>query len=180
MSFLPRILLLSFLTLFLAGCASDGSLVNPFDSSEEPQPTSPYFFSEFPDVPIPNTMSEERGDTYISFSPSGMKGGVQRFTGRVEVVSLMNTMRRNMSSSGWALRSLLRSKESIMVFEKNAQVCTMYITDGMIYTEMRLFMSPRLEGDSPNAEFSAYSQPSGSGASSAAKSSGGSSQKLSQ
>lgn len=165
MSFFPRLFLFVLLTAFLAGCASDGSLVNPFSDSEEAQPVSaPFFFSEFPDVPIPKDMSEERGKTYISFSPSGMKGGVQHFSGRLEVVSLMNTMRRNMANHGWTLRALLRSKESVMVFEKSDQICTMHVSDGMIYTDMIIFMSPRLEGDSATADFTAYQQPSSGGA----------------
>ena len=165
MSFFSRIVLLGFLSLFLAGCAADGSLVNPFDDSADQQPSTPYYFSEFPDVPIPHAMSEERGNTYISFSPTGVKCGVQSFSGRLEVISLMNTMRRNMADNGWTLRALLRSKESVLVFEKAHQVCAMHITDGMIYTDMIVFMSPRLEGDSASADTTAYSQPSGSASS---------------
>lgn len=166
MTFFSRLFLLGFLTLFLAGCASDGSLVNPFSDGEDAgQPVSaPYFYSEFPDVPIPNEMSEERGKTYISFAPSGMKCGVQHFSGRLEVVSLMNAMRRNLANHGWTLRALLRSKESILVFEKNNLICTMHISDGMIYTDMIIFMSPRLEGDSTAADFTAYQQPNGGSA----------------
>ena len=108
-------------------------------------------------------MSEERGKTYISFAPSGLKCGVQHFSGRLEVVSLMNAMRRNMANNGWTLRALLRSKESILVFEKSEQICTMHISDGMIYTDMIVFMSPRLEGDNASADFTAYQQPNGSG-----------------
>lgn len=175
MSLFPRILVLGILGLFLAGCAADGTVANPFDSSDEQQPSTPYYFSEFPDVPIPHAMSEERGNTYVSFSPTGVKCGVQHFSGRLEVVSLMNTMRRNMANSGWTLRALLRSKESILVFEKSSQVCAMHITDGMIYTDMVVFVSPRLEGDTASLDISAYSKPS----SGAASTSGGS-QPLSQ
>jgi hypothetical protein len=148
MTLFSRLLFLSLLTLALAGCASDGSLKNPFSSSEEETPENPYYLSEFSDVPIPHDMSEERDKTYISFAPSGMKCGVQHFSGRVEVVSLMNAMRRNMAAQGWILRALLRSRESILVFEKADSICTMHISDGRIYTGMIIFMSPRLDGDS--------------------------------
>ena len=166
MSFFPRLFLLALLTALLAGCAADGTLINPFSDDEAQQPVSaPFYYSEFPDVPIPNGMSEERGKTYISFSPTGMKGGVQHFSGRLEVVSLMNSMRRNMANQGWTLRALLRSKESAMVFEKSSQICTMHISDGMVYTDMIIFMAPRLEGDGATADFTAYQQPGGGGAS---------------
>lgn len=139
----------------IAGCASDGSFTNPF-ASNEPAPTTSYFYSEFSDIPIPNEMSEQRSDTFITFAPSGIKCGVQRFTGRVEVVSLMNTMRRYMSTNGWTLRSLLRSKESVLIFEKPDRVASFQITDGLVNTEMRVFVSSRLEGDSSSVEINSY------------------------
>lgn len=129
-----------------SGCASDGSFRNPFASDEAPS-ASGYFFSEFSDIPIPNELSESRNDTFITFAQSGVKCGTQRFTGRVEVVSLMNTMRRHMAAHGWTLRSLLRAKESTLVFEKPDRVATFQFSDGLFTTEMRLFVSSRLDGD---------------------------------
>ncbi|MDR2669911.1 MAG: hypothetical protein LBC14_08175 [Desulfovibrio sp.] len=147
-----RVLPLLLIAALLAGCASDGSFKNPFsDDGGEASAAPAYYFSEFPDIPIPSEMSEARGDTFITFAPSGLKCGVQRFSGRVEVVSLMNTMRRNMASNGWALRSLLRAAESVLVFEKTDRLAALQISDGMINTDMRIFVTSRLEGDSPPA-----------------------------
>jgi hypothetical protein len=132
---------------FASACATDGSFVNPFSSKEE-APSAGYFYSEFSDIPIPNELSESRSDTFITFAASGIKCGTQRFTGRVELVSLMNTLRRYMSSNGWTLRSLLRAKESTLVFEKPDRIATCQLSDGIIFTELRLFVSSRLDGDS--------------------------------
>ncbi|MDL2316257.1 hypothetical protein LJC59_04175 [Desulfovibrio sp. OttesenSCG-928-A18] len=143
---------------FVAGCAADGSVKNPFATSE-PVPGENYYYGEFSDIPIPNEMSESKNDTFITFAPSGLKCGVQRFTGRVDLVSLMNTMRKNMANTGWTLRSLLRSKESVLVFEKPDRVAALQITDGMVYTEMRVFVSSRLEGDSASLELMPYTAP---------------------
>ena len=156
-----RVLLCCLLVFFCAGCASDGTLTNPFSSSE-PVSGTPYYFSEFPDIPIPNDMSEKRDDTFITFAPSGVKCGTQRFSGRLELVSLMNTMRRNMASNGWTLRSVLRAKESTLVFEKPDRIATFQISDGMVFTDMRLFVSSRLEGDSSSVNINAYSPPASS------------------
>ncbi|MDR1686116.1 MAG: hypothetical protein LBR82_06730 [Desulfovibrio sp.] len=145
-----RVLPLLLVVVLLTGCASDGSLKNPFsDDAGEAAPA--YFYSEFADIPIPSELSEARGDTFITFAPSGLKCGVQRFSGRVEVVSLMNTMRRNMASNGWSLRSLLRAAESVLVFEKTDRLAALQISDGMINTDMRIFVTSRLEGDTPPA-----------------------------
>jgi hypothetical protein len=148
MRFLPLLLV----AVLLVGCASDGSFKNPFSNEGGETGAAPaYYYSEFPDIPIPSEMSESRGDTFITFAPSGLKCGVQRFSGRVEVVSLMNTMRRNMASNGWSLRSLLRASESVLVFEKTDRLAALQISDGMINTDMRIFVTSRLDGDSPPA-----------------------------
>lgn len=158
-----RLLLICSALVLCTACASDGSFQNPFSSSSSEQaPTSSYFFSEFSDVPIPNEMSESSGDTFITFAASGVKCGVQRFTGRVDVVSLMNTMRQNMADNGWTLRSLLRAKESVLVFDKAERVVAIHISDGVVFTEMRIFMTARLEGDSSSVVINPYT-PSSSG-----------------
>lgn len=151
----------SCILLACAGCAADGTIKNPF-ASDDPPPANSYYFSEFSDIPIPNEMSESRADTFITFAHSGVKCGVQHFSGRVETVSLMNTMRRFMSSNGWTMRSLLRSKESIIVFEKPDRIATMQISDGAISTTLRLFVSSKLEGDAGGADINAYAPAQGS------------------
>ena len=139
----------------LAGCASDGSFSNPFASTETVS-SSGFYFSEFQDIPIPNDMSESRSDTFITFAPSGVKCGVQKFSGRVEIVSLMNTMRRYMADNGWTLRSLLRAKESSLIFEKPDRIATFQMSEGVVYTDMRIFVSARLEGDSSAIDVNTY------------------------
>ena len=138
--------------LLVAGCAADGGLRNPFaDEADQPavsaMPANPYFFGEFPDIPIPSDMKASSGGTFVTMS-QGMKTGTQTFSGRVEVLSLMNTMRRNMGEQGWTVRSLLRtSNESVLVFEKADRIATLVFDDGMVYTDMRVFVSSRMEGD---------------------------------
>ena len=84
----------------------------------------------------------------------------------------MNTMRRNMAGNGWTLRSVLRAKDSTLVFEKPDRIASFQLSDGLIFTDMRLFVSSRLEGDSHSVDANAYSPParssgSGSGSGSA-------------
>lgn len=132
-----------FATLGLAGCAADGSISNPFSTPEPP--STPFYFADFTDVPIPHAMSEVKSESVITYAASGVKCGVQRFRGNVDASSLIATMRNNMSSQGWALTSLLRANESVLTFEKDDRLCTLYITDDAIYTNMRIFVTPRLE-----------------------------------
>lgn len=158
--------------LMAAGCAADGGFRNPFENeADQPAvstaPVNPYFFGEFPGIPIPNDMKESSGNTFAAES-QGMKTGTQRFSGRLEVVSLMNAMRRNMADQGWTLRSLLRSaKESVLVFEKKNRMATMVFSDGMVYTDMHIFVSSRMDGDTGQ-----YDAPSASGSKSVLQSGG--------
>ena len=158
MCFKFRAAVLGLLLVMASGCASDGSFVNPFDSSSSTSESdggyqdtsstgSQYYFAEFPDVPVPNDMSEKTSSTFVTFAPSGEKCGVQEFSGRYDAVSLMNTLRKNMADNGWTLRSMLRSKESVLVFDKQERVCSIVINDGLIYTSMKVYMSTRLQGD---------------------------------
>lgn len=151
------LLLVAALALF-SGCASDGILVNPF-ADNTPPPVNPYYYDEFPDLPIPNEMTEVASDTVITSTASGVRTGIQHFQGRVESVSLINAMRKNMANQGWTLRSLFRAQQTIMIYEKTDRVCSLYITDGMIYTDMRVFVSQRLEGDSSDLDVNQYSIP---------------------
>lgn len=153
------------LAVFSAGCASDGSFQNPFATSSEENaaPASGFYYSEFEDIPVPSEMSESGSDTVVTFAPSGIKCGMQRFTGRVEVVSLMNTMRKHMASNGWTLRSLLRAKRSILVFEKPDRIASFEIADGLMSTEMRIVVSSRLEGDAAGLDANSYAAPAASG-----------------
>ena len=139
-------LLLLFATALVSGCAADGSIANPF-GEETPPPAMPYFFDEFPDVPIPNEMSKVAEDSFLTYAGDNTKCGVVRYKARVEASSLIATMRSNMASQGWTLRSFLRGKQSVMTFEKDSRVATITISDDTIYTNMMVFIAPRLNGD---------------------------------
>lgn len=131
--------------LFLSACASDSSM-NPFAESA-PAPTTPYYFDEFVDVPIPHDMREVNEETMVTYAPSGVKIGNQRFKGRVDANSLLTTMRKNMTGQGWNLHSLFRAQRSIIIYEKPDRVCTINIVDDTIYTNMYIFVTPKLSGD---------------------------------
>ncbi len=133
-----RLLLCACVLFALPAC----SIISP-----EPQGPDPYY-AEFSDIPIPRAMSVDNGETSLSYGPGGMKSGVQSFTGRVEVSSLTTAMGGNMTRDGWTLRSAMRSVKSVLVFEKPDRFCTIYILDGWMTTEMRIFVTGKLtQGD---------------------------------
>ncbi len=167
--------------LLLTGCAADGSFKNPFESEGE-QPasgaSSANLTGEFTDVPVPATM-DITSDTFVTVG-QGIKTGSQKFRGRMESVDLMNAMRRNMAGHGWVLRSAQRSQESILVFEKPDRVCTLHFSEGLIFTDMTVFVSSRLTGDKGGVDLAAPASRGSAGSGGKASSSSGGVQKLSQ
>lgn len=108
----------------------------------------PYYYAEFDDIPIPSALSGVKETTIIT-TPNGTKTGVQVFKGRVEVGSLNKAMISYMQRDGWEMRSSTRGTRSILIFEKNDRYCTIYILDGMLNTEMQVYVSPKLKNFGP-------------------------------
>lgn len=138
--------LLILMVSFGAGCIADGTVSNPF-AETAPPPTNPYYYDDFTDIPIPNEMVKVNTEGFITYASTGSKCGIQRYKARVDAGSLVSTMRNNMMAQGWSLRSFLRAQQSILTYEKGDRFCTLYISDDTIYTNMFVFVSPRLDGD---------------------------------
>ncbi len=138
-----RILCLCLMILVLAGCAGSGA---SSDTASNPgsTPNRDYYYDQFPDIAIPVDMSVSNKDTFITYTADGLKLGIQLFSGRVEMGSLITVMQRYMLRDGWTLRSVFRAQRSIQVFERADRICALYISEGMLYTDMLVFVSPRL------------------------------------
>lgn|GEM_PF-1383709 len=138
---LYTIVLMLVLSLTIAGCAGSNS-----EGGSDPLSSGlTYYYSEFPDVAIPNEMLPEKSDTFISFAGDGTKLGTQYFKGRVELASLVNAMYGHMQRDNWSMRSQFRANRSaIMIFEQPGRMCSIYMHEDMISTGMLIFVSPRL------------------------------------
>ncbi|GHV50468.1 hypothetical protein FACS1894168_1610 [Deltaproteobacteria bacterium] len=128
------------LTFALGGCLE--SLTSSGSDTAEPAPA--FYYDEFPDVPIPAEMSPDKADTFITFTSDGLKLGTMNFSGRVELPSLVNAMHGYMLRDGWTLRSTFRSARSILIFERADRMCSMYVSEGVVNTNMLIFVSPKL------------------------------------
>lgn len=128
-------ILLAVLALgLLAGCSG---IFGHSGSSE------PSYYAEFEDIPIPSELGGIKETTIIT-TPGGVKTGLQVFKGRVEVGSLNSAMVGYLQREGWELRSSTRGSRSLLLFEKQDRYCTIYILDGFFYTEMQVYVSPKL------------------------------------
>lgn len=124
--------------LVLSGCAGTGSGDGDASSGLN------YYYDEFKDVAIPKEMSPEKKETFITYTADGVKLGTQIVSGRVEMASLVTAMQGYMQRDGWTLRSVFRSTRSILIFEREDRMCSIYIGDGMMTTTMLIFVSPKI------------------------------------
>ncbi len=101
--------------------ASGGSQAETYDN--------PNYYYLFDDILIPNGM-EHSGDEDFSFDTQQFKAGIQIFQGRVVYDDLINFFLNNMVKDGWKKVSAVRSKKSILIFEKGNKAAIIELNDG--------------------------------------------------
>lgn len=127
-------------TFALFGCAGGSA-----DGGADPISSGlTYYYDEFTDVAIPKEMKPHKKETFITYGTDGVKLGTLLVSGRVDLASLVNAMQGHMLRDGWALRSVFRSSHSILIFEKADRMCSMYVNESMMDTNMLIFVSLRL------------------------------------
>ncbi|MDL2285334.1 hypothetical protein LJB93_01160 [Desulfovibrio sp. OttesenSCG-928-F07] len=140
MKFTPKFLFVICAVLLLGTTACSG-LPGSFAYNAEGQH---FFYGEFDDIRIPVAMNN-CSETTIITTPNNIKTGVQVFHGRVEVGSLVKAMNSYLVNDGWVLRASTRSGKSLFIYDKDTRYCAIYVVDGTIFTELQIFVAPRLE-----------------------------------
>lgn len=90
---------------------------------------SPNYYYLFDDVLVPNGMEHTPEDDF-SFETQQFKAGIQNFQGRVVFDDLINFFLNNMVKDGWRKVSAVRSKKSILIFEKSNKAAIIELNDG--------------------------------------------------
>jgi len=124
------------LSLTLALCACSGMSTK---AQSDPAPAAtgsqaetydnPNYYYLFDDILIPNGM-EHTPDDDFSFDTQQFKAGIQIFQGRVVFDDLITFFLNNMVKDGWRKVSAVRSKKSILIFEKSNKAAIIELTDG--------------------------------------------------
>jgi len=90
---------------------------------------NPNYYYLFDDILVPNGM-EHTPDEDFSFETQQFKAGIQNFQGRVVFDDLINFFLNNMVKDGWRKVSTVRSKKSILIFEKSNKAAIIELSDG--------------------------------------------------
>jgi hypothetical protein len=128
-------LMLSVLTV---GCSSVQSSLGL--ESEPPPPPSPQYY-DFPDVLIPSELKLDRKDSVV-YEFKNIKAGLLRFTGRVEVSSLVDFFSTYLPRDGWTLVSSLKYRKTMLNFAKPNKTCQVFIRETIWSTEVEVWLHP--------------------------------------
>lgn len=122
------------LAVSLAGCSGMNntratSEAGPASSGQAETYDNPNYYYLFDDILVPNGMEHTASDDF-SFDTQQFKAGIQNFEGRVVYDDLINFFQNNMVKDGWRKVSAVRSKKSILIFEKANKAAIIELVDG--------------------------------------------------
>lgn len=129
-------------TLLLSGCA-DNSF---FPKSSMPTPDSALppvsgFADDIQDIIIPADMEWNR-DQSMTIKTESFRGGLWKYSGRLEIVSVKDFMISSMQDNKWKLVGEAASKEIMLAFVKPNKTCMMVLSDTLLgKSELTLYVT---------------------------------------
>ncbi|MBU3949570.1 MAG: hypothetical protein KJ826_15310 [Proteobacteria bacterium] len=137
------------LMVVISGCAALSQDENSAMSGASVQKDSgdmPSYY-DFGDVLIPKELKVKIEKSFI-YKTSGLPAGVLALSGRVDLSSLCTFFDNNMAKDNWKLISLFKSPHTLMLFQKQNRWCVINITDGMIFTDVEIWVAPSIAENS--------------------------------
>lgn len=104
------------------------------------QSTQPLFYG-FPDIPLPQELSLQRGDSYV-YQESQLRAGFVALKGRVNLASLVNFFQLALPREGWTPKGELRHRRSVLIFEKPGRTCVINFYERLFYTYAEIYVVP--------------------------------------
>ncbi|MBM9535737.1 hypothetical protein [Desulfobulbus alkaliphilus] len=127
------------LSLTLAGCAATKPKESIEVSGGLPQVTG--FADDITDISMPAELKWDRRGS-LGIKTESFRGGIWRYRGRVEILSLKDFMISSMQGNNWRLAGETTSKDIMLAFVKPNKTCMIFITDGFLgRTELTLYIT---------------------------------------
>lgn len=136
---IPAVVVLIFsLLAMMAGCET---LKYKLGLSETPpSPPAPRYY-DFHDVLVPGELKLDRDESMI-YEFQGMKVGMLKLKGRVEVQSLVDFFRKYMPKDGWTLVSSAKFSKYLLNFVKGNRTCQVIVSEGTFSTSVEIWVHP--------------------------------------
>ncbi len=99
-------------------------------------------FYNFPDIPIPKELELVSDKSFIYESPT-IKAGVLLLRGNVDVESLQNYFKVNMSKNGWRFVNSFRFRDITMNYAKDDKICSIKISREGFTTDVEISVGPQ-------------------------------------
>lgn len=142
---MKKILLISFIvfSFLFAGCThfQRGKIIGGKKEGKEGVGLNQVFYN-FPDIPIPKELELVSERSFIYESPT-IRAGVLLLRGNVDVESLQNYFKVNMSKNGWRFVNSFRFKDIIMNYSKDDKMCSIKISREGFTTDVEISVGPQ-------------------------------------
>jgi hypothetical protein len=129
------------LLLLLGACAG-----TPFASQQqagatgESLPPVAGFADDIQDISLPTSMEWDRSKS-MTIKTESFRGGIWRYKGKVEVISLKDFMISSMQANKWKLVGETASKDIMLAFVKANKNCMMVISEETFSTVLTLYVT---------------------------------------
>nr|WP_321259964.1 hypothetical protein [uncultured Pseudodesulfovibrio sp.] len=125
----------------LMACTTTGTSSSADTSGQSPeaQYQEPDYYLDFDDIMIPKEIDYNADDSY-KLDNSKFRAAIMRFSGRVEVLELVQYFVNNMTKDNWTLISNNKaSKVHVLNFEKFNKSCVIQIDDSFAKATTTIF-----------------------------------------
>lgn len=109
----------------LPGCFS--SITS--DNSEMDVPPIANSISSHPDIELPSDL-EWDSDKSMAINTDSFKGGLYHYSGRLELLSLKEFIKRSMANNQWKLVGEADYKQTMLAFIKPNKTCMIMLSEG--------------------------------------------------
>lgn len=121
------VLSMLFMIAACTGTKSTGTTTDP--NGEQIAHQEPNIYYDFDDILVPNVMTYEEDESY-KLDNAKFTTSIMRFTGRVEVMELVNFFVNNMAKDNWSMTSNNKTgKLSVLTFEKYNKSAVIQVND---------------------------------------------------
>jgi hypothetical protein len=130
-----------FLPLFLFAIFSACATTKKEGASSRPEERPRASSYDFSDILIPSEMKLNQKDSFVYMSPQ-FKVGILSFSGNVEPDSLASFFQNNMPKDGWRQISILKYRETMLLFLKDERACVITIKEKTFSTSLKVKVGP--------------------------------------
>lgn len=128
--------------LLLGGCANNPLVQKDvLPAGDGGLPPVSGFADDIQDIVIPSDMEWDRSKS-MAIKTESFRGGLWKYTGNLEIISLKDFMISSMQDNKWKLVGEVASKEIMLAFVKPNKTCMMVLGDSsFLKTELTLYVT---------------------------------------